>query len=59
MYPEAACVSRDRFCFHFFAAVCSGEVDPLLAYVTGKAWACLNGYRNTQNDKYRAKQIPD
>jgi hypothetical protein len=55
---SSLCLESQVLC-PLICSVCSSEVDPLLVYFTGKAWVCLNGYINTQNDNYRALLIPD
>jgi hypothetical protein len=50
--------SRVRFCIWFLKSVVEGEIDPQLTFSSDEAWFHLQGYINTQNNRYWSSQTP-
>jgi hypothetical protein len=44
--------SRAHFCNWFLQTVIDGEIDPQLTFFSDEAWFHLQGYINTQNNRY-------
>lgn len=49
---------RITYCNWFFQHVADGILDPQLLFVTDEAWFHLNGYVNSQNNRYWATENP-
>jgi hypothetical protein len=50
--------STVHFCSWFLQSVVKGEIDPQLAFFSDEAWFHLQGYINTQNNRYWNSQNP-
>jgi hypothetical protein len=50
--------SRTRFCSWFLQSVVEGEIDPQLTIFSDEARFHLQGYINTQNNRYWSSQNP-
>jgi hypothetical protein len=43
---------RVHFCSWFLHSVVEGEIDPQLTFFSDEAWFHMQGYINTQNNRY-------
>jgi hypothetical protein len=50
--------SRVHFCSWFLRLVVEVEIDPQLALFSDEAWFYMQGYINTQNNRYWSSQNP-
>jgi hypothetical protein len=50
--------SRVCFCSWFLQSVVEGEVNPQLTFFSDEAWFHLQGYINTQNNRYWSSRNP-
>jgi hypothetical protein len=57
LQPRDPC-SRVHFCSWFLPSVVVGEIDPQLTFFSAEAWFHLQGYVNTQNNRYLSSQNP-
>jgi hypothetical protein len=50
--------NRVHFCNWFLQSVIKGEIDPQLTFSSNEAWFHLQGYINTQNNRYWNSKNP-